>query len=41
MRSKGFNKAGVSLWELMTETWFRIHKMSILTDCIPLWSVGK
>ena len=32
MRSKGFNNGGVSIWELMTETWFRIDKMSILTE---------
>ena len=25
----------------MTETWFRIDKMSILTECIPLQSVPK
>ena len=41
MKSKGFNKVGVSFWELMTETWFRIDKMSILTECIPLQSVTK
>ena len=36
MRSKGFNKVGVSFWEHMTKTWFKIDKMSILTECIPL-----
>ena len=40
-RSEGFNKVEVSFWELMTEIWFRIDKMSILTDCIPLQSVTK
>ena len=32
MKSKGFNKAGVSFWELVTETYFRIKSMSILTE---------
>ena len=41
MRSKGFSMVGVSFWELMTETWFRIDKMNILTKCIPLQSVAK
>ena len=41
IRFKVFNKAGVSFWGLMTETWFRIDKMSLLTDCIPLQSVAK
>ena len=38
---KVFNKEGLSFWELMTETCFRIDKMSILTDCIPLQRVAK
>ena len=41
IRSNGFNKVGVSFGELMTETQFRVDKMSILTDCILLWSVAK
>ena len=41
IRSKGFNKVGVSFWELTTETWIRIDNLSILTQCIPLWSVNK
>ena len=41
MRSKGFNKAGMSFWELITETLFRINNMSTLTECIPLWRVPK
>ena len=32
MRSKGFNKADVSFGQLMTETGFRIDKISILSD---------
>ena len=39
VRSNGFSKAGVSIWEPMTETWFRIDKMYILTECIPLQSI--
>ena len=40
IRSNGFSKVGVSFWELMTETWFRIDKMSVLTECIPLQSIA-
>ena len=36
IRSNGFSNVGVGCWELMNETWFRIDKMSILTECIPL-----
>ena len=32
---------GVSVWELMDETWFGINKMSILTNCIPLQWLPK
>ena len=41
IRFKGFDKVAVSFWELMTETWFKIDSMSLLTECIPLWSVAK
>ena len=34
MRSKGFNKAGVSFVNLWLKLGFRIDKMSILTECI-------
>ena len=40
IRSSGFSKVGVSFWELMTETWFTMDKMSIPTECIPLQSIG-
>ena len=40
IRSEGFSKVGMSFGDFMTETWFRIGKMSILIDCIPLQSIA-
>ena len=36
IRSSGLSTVGVSFWELMLEMWFRMGKMSILTESIPL-----
>ena len=41
IRSKGLNKIGLSFGEHMTKRWFRIDKMSILNECIPLWSITQ
>ena len=38
---KALIKQGEFFWKLMTKTWFRFDKMSILTDCIPLQNVTK
>ena len=40
IRSSGFSKARVSFWELITDAWFRIDNMSMLTECIPLQSIA-
>ena len=37
----GFSEVGVSFWVLMTAVRFRIEKMPILTECIPLQSVPR
>ena len=31
---------GLNFGEVMTETWFRMDKMSIVTQCIPLQSIA-
>ena len=41
IRSDGFSKVGMNVREVMAETWFRIDKMSILNECIPLQSVAR
>ena len=41
LRSDGFSNAGLSFCELITETWFKINRMSILTEFIPLQRVAK
>ena len=41
LRSKGFSNAGLSFYELIIETWSKIDRISILTECIPLPRVVK
>ena len=41
LRFEGFSNVDLSFCELITETWSKIDRMSILTEFIPLWSVTK
>ena len=41
LRSDGFNNAGLSFCELITETLFKTNRISILTEFIPLWGSSQ
>ena len=41
MRADGFSSPGLSLYELIIKTWFKIDRVSILIEFIPLQRVAK
>ena len=41
LRCEGFSNDGLSFWELITDTWSKIDRMSTLTKFILLWSAAN